>query len=704
MAELPPDFWETVPACSICGRQDETLRDAAFPFVVSLVIVSFRRTFVGRWCKRHRNVYWFLSSLITSLVGWFGIPFGFIYTPLTMFKLARGGEQPVEHNQRLLQVLAGHKLRASDGEGAIRCLEEGLRLGDDEAARQRLRELYDDYRPSTYRESYARLWPLFVGILGAAAIGFAIGLLDYAITAGLTSILGEEANLFFVILSWMPLVAMLFLGGLALAQLVEWALRRCGCRQMALGVACAVVAALVALYGTQQGTAIGDFLQAMLAGEAFDGSLRDLIAAWLVLTVGGAVRLVDYVQYGGGPAAIYLVVFVVAAVYYVEISLRAARSTVRWHQALAAVQTRGEPSKVRALQPGWLAIVAVFFCITCSILSFPLGALIATGQDVMRLGQAMERVQQGGADEAVAELEVFVQENPDVVFGRNALAAAYVHRGEFDRAAEELEIAVDLAPDWGFSHAMLATTYFFLDQPDLMEQELQRAEELGADDAQTQLILGGVYDLLQEFDRARDCYLRVVELQPGDAIANLSLARVYAAQGKYGEALATCDRASELAPDLVDVPVARGYVHIRQEDLAGAEEAFAEAAALAPEDAGAHSAMSYLHFLRGETVEAQREAEEAVRLDPYDRDGHEGLAFACHAQGDLQRALAAAQEAVRLNPKDDTPHHILGLCYMDLGQADEAIEEFETFLDLYWDRAYVRDWKAQAEAYLTELR
>jgi len=36
--------------------------------------------------------------------------------------------------------------------------------------------------------------------------------------------------------------------------------------------------------------------------------------------------------------------------------------------------------------------------------------------------------------------------------------------------------------------------------------------------------------------------------------------------------------------------------------------------------------------------------------------------------------------------------------------AEDAIREFEKFLDKYWDRAYIRDYKMNAEKYLEELR
>ncbi|HUS83789.1 MAG TPA: hypothetical protein VMX56_01490, partial [Anaerolineales bacterium] len=94
-----------IPACEICGRQDETLRLVVLPYVVSLVVVTFRRAWTGLWCSRHRNERRVLAGLITALAGWIGIPWGFVYTPMALINLAKGGDQPLDENVHLLQQL-----------------------------------------------------------------------------------------------------------------------------------------------------------------------------------------------------------------------------------------------------------------------------------------------------------------------------------------------------------------------------------------------------------------------------------------------------------------------------------------------------------------------------------------------------------------------------------------------------------------------
>jgi len=101
--------------CQVCGRQDETLRVVACPYVLSLVVVTFRRAFSGLWCRRHRLRYQGLAGMISAALGWFGIPYGFVFTPVVLWKLAKGGELPAAQNQAMLRYLAEQKLRRRPG-------------------------------------------------------------------------------------------------------------------------------------------------------------------------------------------------------------------------------------------------------------------------------------------------------------------------------------------------------------------------------------------------------------------------------------------------------------------------------------------------------------------------------------------------------------------------------------------------------------
>src|SRR5687767_9038226 len=92
-------------SCEVCGRQDETVRFVIYPYVFSFVVVTFQRAFSGCWCRLHRIPRWLAASLITSILGWLGIPFGILFTPLSLLQLARGGLQDRQINGQILRSI-----------------------------------------------------------------------------------------------------------------------------------------------------------------------------------------------------------------------------------------------------------------------------------------------------------------------------------------------------------------------------------------------------------------------------------------------------------------------------------------------------------------------------------------------------------------------------------------------------------------------
>jgi tetratricopeptide (TPR) repeat protein len=694
------DPWgSSVPVCQACGRKDETLRLVGLPYVVSLLLITFRRGFVGVWCARHRRQRTLLAGAITAVLGWIGIPFGLIYTPLALFKLATGGEQPAEANVRLLQRLADYELEMGNVQGARRCLEQVLRVRDDDAARERLRQHEARYGPPAASPARTFL-PVLAGLVGVAITGCVTGLANSTVGAIVHLLSGGAASLLVVILSWTPTIALLFLGGLILSWLVEGTLSRIRCSGKTLGLAFSLLAALIALYGTQQGMVAGLFVQELATGATPPLTLLDLPMILLAVTAGAGTLILASLRSPQASDIIYVILIAAAALYYGWVALRAAGLTVAWQQRLAAVASAPTTVHRAPLRAGWLALGTVVACIGGSFLTLPLSLAGDTLGGLQRVSQAAGQLVEGDLDAGVEALETAVAENPEMGLAHIALGTAFLRTARFEDAVGELEAAVLLNPDMGSFHAFLALAYYMTDRVPQMEEALARAEAARGDDPLANRALCTVYYGLRDMDRAAACCNQALESEPDDASLYASLARVYAAQGRHDEALAAAERGVELDPELADAYVARGQVLMWHKELDAAWVAMSQAREVDPGDASTHASCSYVHFLRGEIDDALAAAEEAVRLDPYNGNARQDLAMAYHAAGDLDRALAAAQEAVRLNPKYDSAYYALGLCYRDLGQEDEAAAAFQSFLDRYWDRAYVCDWKVDAEAWL----
>jgi len=328
---------EEVPACNICGRQDETLRVVVYPYVFSLVVVSFRRSFAGLWCRKHRNVRLALASLITATLGWLGIPHGLLWTPLALLDLVQGGRQPAELNANMLTSLAEHKLQQGDAKAAISCLEASLQCRDDNAVRGRLYEVRTNFGLPVHQAGCRRTVSTLVDLLlGAVGIGAFIGVLDYVITAIFSPLL-SGGMLILVILSWVPFILMTFIGGLGLFQLIEWAIAQIRCRKLSLAISIGIGAVVLAVYSLLQGSAISDYVATLLFyGDAFESVFDVILTGVSVLLLGGFFWMLNFTESAAPSDIIYVVLLLVTMSYYLIMAVVTATRTTRWQQRLVA--------------------------------------------------------------------------------------------------------------------------------------------------------------------------------------------------------------------------------------------------------------------------------------------------------------------------------------------------------------------------------
>ncbi len=94
----------------------------------------------------------------------------------------------------------------------------------------------------------------------------------------------------------------------------------------------------------------------------------------------------------------------------------------------------------------------------------------------------------------------------------------------------------------------------------------------------------------------------------------------------------------------------------------------------------------------------------ALQVTPYYPKAYTNRAFIYLEQGKLEDAMQDANKAAELAPKRDLPHYILGMVYAKLQRKEQAASELNLFLKLYYDRAYSRDYKSQAEQVLKSLQ
>lgn len=726
------------PVCEVCKSQDESLRAVTYPFLFSVIFATFQRTFSGVFCAKHQRRYHILASLITATAGWLGIPYGFIMTPLTLFKLARGGIVHTEQSVDTLNQIAEKKLRLGDRAGTIRCLEESLKLQDNLLTREKLGRLYQQSISSTDKSFTQPIWQIFaipVLLILALIIGVALGFVDTIVIWLIAPLFGSETSIILAIVSWLPTVSFLFGGVLFARAILRWSLQKTGIMSVALGSLISFTSTALLFYSVLEGQLILRNLEAIITFFSISKS-DGIFAVRSLLSHGGLDTLVNDLSFG-----LTGVIFVVLWTLSILLSLYSGMETVvqicQWQNRMNQVRHIHTVDSGNSSVALWSTYGVIIFAFAIIIaLIYPghfvniekvyeqvnLGVLEAdknnhqqalthfsqvadmwpdsvTGHMYMGLGYSLVEK----FDDALRELDASLQRDPDSIISYLFHASVMTAQGKFADARSEFEIVSNAQPEWALPHALLAVVYLNLDERDLAQKEIETAIKFHNEDQSTLSMIGSYYLKIQDFQKAEEYYLKALKLsnKPEDY---LSLAHLYIHQSDFERAKKIIDEANRLGGDTTEVILAKKELAASQNDFEQAETLLRSALNEYPENSSVWTEISYVHFKQGKFDIAVEEAKKAVELNPYNGDAYVELAFALQAQGQQSEALATAQKGISLSPISDRAHYIMGLCYMDQGVKEEAINEFQTFLDLYWDRPLAREYKQQVEKYLEQLR
>ena len=108
---------------------DPTLRVTVFTWVVSLLVVTYRRGWAKILCARCRTKYALFFDLQNFFMGWWGIPFGVCWTLEALWHNSLGGQQPEENNALFLAGLGNQSSsRKGDLKAAVSARRGKLRL------------------------------------------------------------------------------------------------------------------------------------------------------------------------------------------------------------------------------------------------------------------------------------------------------------------------------------------------------------------------------------------------------------------------------------------------------------------------------------------------------------------------------------------------------------------------------------------------
>ena len=345
------------------------------------------------------------------------------------------------------------------------------------------------------------------------------------------------------------------------------------------------------------------------------------------------------------------------------------------------------------------------------------GAAVLSG----RLQQAIARLHEGDAENALADLNAAVASSPNSSELHRIIAAAYADASDDEKSIEHLERAVALAPDDERSAIALGRALTRAGQADRAERVLLNTvaklprstdahsaladlyESTRGRDALRELEAAASFTVLAgkgalffrladlqhrhlEYERVIEPLTQRVRLNPNNARAHTDLGLAYTRIGRANDALIELAVASLIGPEDAEALTAIGQIHFDAANYAAAEPVLRRAIALAPTFVQARYLLGHTLLRLGRVDEGK------VQLAEFDRLRAEANAEArrtfeiaqLHRQaeraanaGRFEDASAAWQEIVTHEPKRADNHVELARALLRAGHESAAVEHLQ---------------------------
>lgn len=148
--------------CSSCGAVSAQPRYVIFWYVISVILVTHRRTMQGVFCPSCAANKAVECSAITWLLGWWGFPWGPLWTLGALYRNLLNGTQPADVNAQILGRQALYFLEKGKPDLAAAAVYQALRLKISGTLREHLSELKLAL-PATPKAQLIDRWKLMRG-------------------------------------------------------------------------------------------------------------------------------------------------------------------------------------------------------------------------------------------------------------------------------------------------------------------------------------------------------------------------------------------------------------------------------------------------------------------------------------------------------------------------------------------------------------
>lgn len=279
---------------------------------------------------------------------------------------------------------------------------------------------------------------------------------------------------------------------------------------------------------------------------------------------------------------------------------------------------------------------------------------------------------------ALAPLQKFLAEQPDVAFAHFQLAYAYTALKRADEARREYERAMSLDPK--MPEAPLNLGLLLLErEPAAAINPLRKAVELLPAQSRPRYLLGAALEKSGDLQGAADSFAGALRLDPRDSETTMQLAGLYMKLGRPEDAERSYRSALDLQPKSAAASVGLAE-SLEAQKKPGATAAYRNYLELRPNDANTRAHLVHLLVAQENYGDALKELERSEAGKPPSVDGLRLRADIQIAQKKYDDAVATLQQAIQLAPDDVKLVGGLGRVYLQKRDFADAEKQFKAAL------------------------
>lgn len=284
-------------------------------------------------------------------------------------------------------------------------------------------------------------------------------------------------------------------------------------------------------------------------------------------------------------------------------------------------------------------------------------------------------------ENAIFEFKKCIGISPENNLGYYNLGLAYEKSGRYDLAINQYKKSTQLKFNFNDGYYSLGSLYLSMKEPFLAVQQFKKIQKNDPENYDACVGLGIAYEDMNEVENALIEYDKAIKINPNKVDAYINKAVCFSFKGMIDEAIELLNSTIDIDPKNAKVQFNLGTLYQQKDEKAIAMAHYKVTTKFDPNNSQAYNNLGLLYFSKVNLIEAAKMWEKAIEIDN-NIDAYNNLGWTYYINQEFEKAIEIYKKAKLVNPNHSVLSMNLGTVYYRIGDQENAIKEFEAFLEL----------------------